>query len=188
MIPTSTTSPSKETSRRAAVYRLYNEAGALLYIGSAYDPDHRCKSHHVKPWWPQVAQRVDEWHPSREAAYVAETEAIATERPGRNRISGPGPVRLPVPGAANPIFALTEIDAYLDALHGEPPEARAKRLTELLKSVGEKVRRERRAAVLEMQAGGMTYRQIADASGISFGRVRQIIADDPADSPDPAEE
>ncbi|WP_432111140.1 helix-turn-helix domain-containing protein [Streptomyces sp. YPW6] len=68
----------------------------------------------------------------------------------------------------------------IDALtEGEPPEARAKRLTELLKSVGEKVRRERREAVLEMQANGMSYRAIADASGISFGRVRQIIADEP---------
>ena len=74
----------------------------------------------------------------------------------------------------------------IDALtEGEPPEARAKRLTELLKSGGEKVRRERREAVLEMQAGGMTYRQIADASGISFGRVRQIIADDPDAKPSP---
>jgi DNA-directed RNA polymerase specialized sigma24 family protein len=68
----------------------------------------------------------------------------------------------------------------IDALtRGEPPEARAKRLTKLLKSVGEKVRRERREAVLEMVARGMTYRQIADAAGISFGRVRQIIADEP---------
>jgi len=78
-----------------------------------------------------------------------------------------------------------EVQRVLDAIdaltEGEPPEARAKRLTELLKSVGEKVRRERRDAVLEMQARGMSYRQIADASGISFGRVRQIIADDPGD-------
>lgn len=67
----------------------------------------------------------------------------------------------------------------IDALtEGEPPEARAKRLTELLKSVGEKVRVERRQAFLEMQERGMTLRQIADASGLSFGRVRQIIADD----------
>lgn len=68
----------------------------------------------------------------------------------------------------------------IDALtEGEPPEARAKRLTELLKSVGEKVRRERRDAVLEMQAKGMTYRQIADAAGVNFSRIRQIIADEP---------
>ena len=85
-----------------------------------------------------------------------------------------------------------EVQRVLDAIdaltEGEPPEARAKRLTELLKSVGEKVRRERRDAVLEMQARGMSYRQIADASGISFGRVRQIIADDPgADGESPEE-
>jgi DNA-directed RNA polymerase specialized sigma24 family protein len=68
----------------------------------------------------------------------------------------------------------------IDALtEGEPPEARARRLTELLKSVGEKVRRERRDAVLEMVELGMSYRQIAEAAGVSFGRVRQIIADDP---------
>lgn len=77
---------------------------------------------------------------------------------------------------------LEAIDAVTE---GEPPEARAKRLTELLKSVGEKVRKERRDAVLEMQARGMSYRQIADASGISFGRVRQIIADDPGAKPSP---
>ncbi|MGW0575148.1 helix-turn-helix domain-containing protein [Streptomyces sp. NPDC002920] len=80
-----------------------------------------------------------------------------------------------------------EVQRVLDAIdaltEGEPPEARAKRLTELLRSVGEKVRVERRQAVMEMQARGMTYRQIADASGISFGRVRQIIADEPEQSP-----
>lgn len=76
-----------------------------------------------------------------------------------------------------------EVQRVLDAIdaltEGESPEARARRLTDLLKSVGEKVRRERREAVLEMQAGGMTYRDIAKAAGVSFGRVRQIIADDP---------
>ncbi|UJV42057.1 helix-turn-helix domain-containing protein [Streptomyces sp. AMCC400023] len=79
-----------------------------------------------------------------------------------------------------------EVQRVLDAIdaltEGEPPEARAKRLTELLKSVGDKVRKERREAVLEMQASGMTYRQIATAAGVSFGRVRQIIADDPEPS------
>ncbi|MFC7880464.1 hypothetical protein ACFUVV_01050 [Streptomyces sp. NPDC057376] len=76
---------------------------------------------------------------------------------------------------------LEAIDAVTE---GEPPEARAKRLTELLKSVGEKVRKERRDAVLEMVERGMSYRQIGDQIGVSFGRVRQIIADDP-DKPAP---
>ncbi|MFF7553599.1 sigma factor-like helix-turn-helix DNA-binding protein [Streptomyces olivaceus] len=77
---------------------------------------------------------------------------------------------------------LEAIDAVTE---GEPPEARAKRLTELLKSVGEKVRKERRDAVLEMVDRGLTYRQIADQIGVSFGRVRQIIADDPDAKPSP---
>jgi DNA-directed RNA polymerase specialized sigma24 family protein len=77
----------------------------------------------------------------------------------------------------------------IDALtEGEPPEARARRLTELLKSVGEKVRRERRDAVLEMAERGMSYRQIAEEAGISFGRVRQIIADDPDAKPEGAQD
>lgn len=75
---------------------------------------------------------------------------------------------------------LEAIDAVTE---GEPPEARAKRLTELLKSVGEKVRKERRDAVLEMVEDGLTYRQIAEQIGVSFGRVRQIIADDPNAKP-----
>lgn len=82
-----------------------------------------------------------------------------------------------------------EVQRVLEAIdavtEGEPPEARAKRLTELLKSVGEKVRKERRDAVLEMVERGLTYRQIADQIGVSFGRVRQIIADDPAAKPSP---
>lgn len=85
-----------------------------------------------------------------------------------------------------------EVRHVLEAIdvltEGEPPEARAKRLTELLKSVREKVRRERREAVLEMQERGMTYREIATAVGISFGRVRQIIADDPDTAGKPPEE
>ncbi len=85
-----------------------------------------------------------------------------------------------------------EVQRVLDAIdaltEGESPEAKARRLTELLKSVSEKVRRERRDAVLEMQARGMTYREIAAAAGVSFGRVRQIIADDPDVGGPPAAE
>jgi hypothetical protein len=37
--------------RPAAVSRLYDEAGALLYVGSSFDPEERCKGHREKPWW-----------------------------------------------------------------------------------------------------------------------------------------
>lgn len=75
--------------RRAAVYRLYDETGALLYIGSSYDPAKRCEAHRRKPWWPRVVQRTEEWHPNRGVAYRLETEAISTEGPKFNRMGMP---------------------------------------------------------------------------------------------------
>lgn len=75
-----------------------------------------------------------------------------------------------------------EVQRVLDAVDavaaGEPPAVRARRLTEMLSSVQERVRRERQQAVQEMHDGGMTYRQIATELDISFGRVRQILAED----------
>lgn len=73
----------------AAVYRLWDAAGNLLYIGSAYDPDHRCKSHQKKPWWSEVAHRTEEWFPTRGRAYAEEMKAIAVERSKYNDMGTP---------------------------------------------------------------------------------------------------
>lgn len=70
--------------RPAAVYRLWDAEGRLLYVGSAYDPEERAKAHRRTEWGPLVARRTDEWHPSREAAYDAEALAIAAEGPAHN--------------------------------------------------------------------------------------------------------
>jgi DNA-directed RNA polymerase specialized sigma24 family protein len=82
-----------------------------------------------------------------------------------------------------------EVQRVLDAIDAlaanEPPASRAKQLTELLGEVRERVRRERQAAVREMHQGGLTYRQIAAELDISFGRVRQILAEETAE---PSEE
>lgn len=77
-----TTQPT--THRRAAVYRLYDAAGTLLYIGSAYDPEYRCKAHQKQPWWEQVARRTEEWLSARNLAYHAEMKAVGAERPKYN--------------------------------------------------------------------------------------------------------
>ena len=75
-----------------------------------------------------------------------------------------------------------EVQRVLDAIDAlaadEPPASRAKQLTELLGEVQVRVRRERQQAVREMHQSGMTYRQIATELGISFGRVRQILAEE----------
>lgn len=176
--------------RRAAVYRLYDEAGTLLYVGSAYDPKERAKKHREKPWWPRVARREDEWHPSREAAYVAETEAIAEAHPLGNKISGPGAVAAPTPKAATavPLFVLAEIDAYFDQVAGEPPAVRFRKLTELMEALEKVVFARRKAIFEELRAGSMTYREIGDAVGLSFSRVRQILAEELEPPSDPEED
>ncbi|MFE6079997.1 sigma factor-like helix-turn-helix DNA-binding protein [Streptomyces virginiae] len=75
-----------------------------------------------------------------------------------------------------------EVQRVLDAVDavaaGEPPAERARRLAEMLESVRERVRQERRQAMQEMKDGGMTLRQIAAELDISFGRVRQILAEE----------
>lgn len=76
-----------------------------------------------------------------------------------------------------------EVQRVLDAIDGlktaDTATARAKRLTQLLDAMPGKqrdIRAARQQAVREMHAAGMTYRQIGDELGISFGRVRQILA------------
>ncbi|MER7835305.1 GIY-YIG nuclease family protein [Streptomyces sp. NPDC096040] len=72
------------TARRAAVYRLWAADGSLLYVGSSYDPEERCKRHRSAPWWPLVARRTDDWRSSRAHAYHAESAAIMDEGPAHN--------------------------------------------------------------------------------------------------------
>jgi predicted GIY-YIG superfamily endonuclease len=83
------------------VYRLFDAAGALLYVGCTHDPKKRLRSHARKqPWWPEVA-RVDHSHPMPlGAARRLESIAINAENPRYNvagrlnpvQDSGPGPV------------------------------------------------------------------------------------------------
>ncbi|WP_443079066.1 GIY-YIG nuclease family protein [Streptomyces sp. NBC_01498] len=71
---------------RTALYRLFDEAGALLYVGISHKPDVRWGQHsEQKAWWPAVAQRAVEWHETRSGAEKAELAAIATERPSTTR-------------------------------------------------------------------------------------------------------
>lgn len=76
-----------------------------------------------------------------------------------------------------------EVQGVLDAIEAlgaaeVPAATRAKRLTELLDEwpdTHSKVRAMRQAAMQEMQDDGMSLRKISAETGISFGRVREII-------------
>lgn len=82
----------KRADRRAtnptALYRLFNEWGDLLYVGTTVDPKARWRDHRKKmPWWPQVdrARTRIEWL-GRDANVVrCETDAIRAELPWYNR-------------------------------------------------------------------------------------------------------
>jgi hypothetical protein len=84
------------TVRRHALYRHYDQAGNLLYVGITNNPlrrwlDHACRS----PWvtsrlvaWIEIV-----WFPDESSAAVAEREAIAKSAPLFNKRRRGGPAR-----------------------------------------------------------------------------------------------
>ncbi|MFI2663336.1 GIY-YIG nuclease family protein [Micromonospora carbonacea] len=71
--------------RPTATYRLYDRNGALLYVGVTCNLKSRWADHRRrKPWWPQVATKSVDWHPTRFKALSAEKAAIESERPMYN--------------------------------------------------------------------------------------------------------
>ncbi|MEV4861462.1 type II toxin-antitoxin system prevent-host-death family antitoxin [Streptomyces ossamyceticus] len=65
-----------------ALYRLYDAAERLLYVGISTQPETRWTQHAAdKPWWSLVRRRTVEWHPDREAAEKAERSAVQAEEP-----------------------------------------------------------------------------------------------------------
>lgn len=82
--------------RRTAVYRLFDAAGALLYVGASCNPQSRIPSHKDKPWWQEVADTSVEWFADRVNALRHEAAAIADESPRYNRDT-PDPERVRAP-------------------------------------------------------------------------------------------
>jgi predicted GIY-YIG superfamily endonuclease len=67
------------------VYRAFDGAGQLLYVGCTSEPKVRVAAHRTSaPWYPQAARWTYEPHPDRKAALAAEAAAIRAERPLHN--------------------------------------------------------------------------------------------------------
>jgi hypothetical protein len=94
--------------RPGAVYRLYNAAGVLLYVGKSIAPEQRTIMGHgdSSPWWPEVARQKVTWYRSEDDALSAEARAIADEHPVHNLQQG----RI-VPHLGGPDAILTEKEA-----------------------------------------------------------------------------
>lgn len=85
--------------RPTALYRLYDSAGTLLYVGITADVEARMVNHaYEKPWWPRVVRRTVEWHENRKIALAKELAAIRSEAPKHNVNGVPGAMKRREPG------------------------------------------------------------------------------------------
>jgi len=67
------------------LYRLFDAAGDLLYVGVTGDLRGRLTQHTAdKHWWSQVTRKTVAWYGSRSDALQAETAAIVNEHPRYN--------------------------------------------------------------------------------------------------------
>lgn len=65
-----------------AVYRIYDRADLLVYIGLSQRPAIRIAYHRSSaPWRAQISRWTEEWHPDRHVAASAEQAAIDLELP-----------------------------------------------------------------------------------------------------------
>ncbi|MGW2813319.1 GIY-YIG nuclease family protein [Streptomyces sp. NPDC001415] len=79
-----------ERGSATALYRLYDSADRMLYVGVTKDPPARFAAHRRgKPWWPNVARREVTWWPTRHKACEAESAAIWNEAPLHNEAGTP---------------------------------------------------------------------------------------------------
>jgi excinuclease UvrABC nuclease subunit len=68
------------------LYRCFDAAGDLLYIGATYNTRQRFRRHRQStPWWSEVASTTEESFEFRWQAMAAERAAIVAERPRYNR-------------------------------------------------------------------------------------------------------
>jgi hypothetical protein len=70
--------------RVPTVYRFYDAAGVLLYVGSTWRPHMRWRQHQSKPWFPEVTDVRVEQFSDLEAMREAERQAIHREQPRHN--------------------------------------------------------------------------------------------------------
>lgn len=100
---------------RTALYRHFDAAGALLYVGISLSTVQRLSQHKQRAgWYDQIASVTIEWHPTREAALTAEAIAIAKEGPLWNVVrpaDGQVPRQSPFPSETN------EVRCRGEALH-----------------------------------------------------------------------
>lgn len=97
---------------RTALYRHFDAAGALLYVGISLDTIQRTRQHRQGAHWYERIARIEiEWFSTRPLAMTAEAIAIAKEVPECNRArpkGAPQPARIPFEQATNDVHCRGE--------------------------------------------------------------------------------
>lgn len=97
-----------------AVYRLYDAADGLLYVGITLDIGRRFTTHAAdKPWWSAVARIAVQHYPTRAQAVEAERAAIVADKPAWNvqHNRGAAPVDCSPVDAYVPLFRVGQVVA-----------------------------------------------------------------------------
>lgn len=102
------------------LYRFYDSAGRLLYIGRTEDPRSRFKAHEGKSWWPDVTDRTMQNCADLDELVAAERAAIIAERPLHNiAFNGQGGLHT---------YSLAEVSAILQLTVKDPERWLRRRL------------------------------------------------------------
>lgn len=81
----------RPAAQTTSLYRFYDAAGTLLYIGITNSIPRRLGEHDErKPWFADSVRATFEHHPSRDAALAAEKRAIKAELPKYNLVHNHG--------------------------------------------------------------------------------------------------
>lgn len=170
-------------SERTALYRFFDGAGVLLYVGITKCPPARFAAHaNEKPGWPEIARIEIEWCDTRCEAEIREKAAIRSERPRWNIVHTHVPAvprrRVPPPELSDE--EIRDLEAFLadpSQLNHLDPAAHAveigRRLNQLpaYQSLLSQIRH---SAVLKLRARGMSHAEIAEELGISRARAANI--------------
>jgi len=87
LAPGSAPFPVDDDTLEQILYRFYDRAGRLLYIGITGDAATRWSNHSKKqPWWPSVRRIEIEPYATRIEVELAEKAAIRAEKPLHNKV------------------------------------------------------------------------------------------------------
>lgn len=104
------------------LYRFFDDADRLLYVGKTIDPGSRMKSHkREKDWWEDVAYiSMDHSYPTHDALLEAEAVAIKRECPLHNVIHNRDTA------GSESAYDADALDARADWLEAEAKECRGR--------------------------------------------------------------